>query len=219
MFRMRALHASILAFATLTLAQDFNTKIVKDAFNKAHIPKDIGLNFNPTLLLEVSFPVKNRLPVTVHAGERVPINSTGGPPIFSLLSPSLGIGRHSKDANFVVVAIDPDAPTPQDPSAAQVRHFLGGDYWPFKLGPFDISTPLLVNTTSAVSEWLQPAPPEDSDPHRYIFLAFKQPDGFNKQTLVTPETDILNWDLKDFVDGVGLGDPIAGTYMLVSFSF
>lgn len=92
-----------------------------------------------------------------------------------------------------------------------------------------------------MTEFIQPAPQAESDPHRYvlysisvlrvggggvaydvdlrvcryIFLVFNQPEGFNEQTLVTPETDILNFNLSVFADAVGLGDPIAGTYMLV----
>ncbi|KAF5353389.1 hypothetical protein D9756_008063 [Leucocoprinus leucothites] len=210
----------ILAFAAVAFAQDLSTKRVKDAFNKAHIPQDIGINFNPSALLEVAFPVRDSFPVVVHAGEHVPVNSTAGPPIFTLLSlPSISSHSRPKHSEFVIIAIDPDAPSPQEPIFGPVRHFLGGDFSPLKLGPFGLETPLLVNSTPAISEFLQPGPPAGSDPHRYIFLAYNQPKGFDQQKLVTPQTNVLNWDLKDFVDGVGLGDPIAGTYMLVSADF
>lgn len=52
--------------------------------------------------------------------------------------------------------------------------------------------------------------------HRYIFLLFEQPEGFNDQTVVTPETPISLFNISAFAARVGLGDPIAGTFMLVA---
>jgi len=53
---------------------------------------------------------------------------------------------------------------------------------------------------------------------RYIFLAFKQPNGFDQQAFnfVNATTPILNWDIATFTQEVGLGDPIAGTFMMVA---
>jgi hypothetical protein len=51
---------------------------------------------------------------------------------------------------------------------------------------------------------------------RYIFLLFKQPDGFNDQTVVTPNTPTSLFNISAFAQEVGLGDPIAGTFMLVA---
>ncbi len=50
---------------------------------------------------------------------------------------------------------------------------------------------------------------------RYVFLVFNQTGGFDGQTLVNASTSILNFNLSSFAEAVGLGDPIAGTYMLV----
>jgi hypothetical protein len=146
--------------------------------------------------------------------------ATAGPPIFTLIQENPVYSKRdcdgSKDSQFVVALIDPDVPAP----FPEVRQFFGGNFnaLDFKLGPQPDGTKipqLLVNSTPALSEFLQPAPPPGDPPHRYIFLVFNQPEGFNNQTLVTPQTDILSWNLTEFVDAVGLGDPIAGTYMLV----
>ena len=71
--------------------------------------------------------------------------------------------------------VDLDAPTPQDPTSAQIRHFLGGN---FKLDRPDIrGLSLLSNSTPALSNFLQPTPPAGSDPHRwariYILRSFR----------------------------------------------
>lgn len=83
-------------------------------------------------------------------------SATAGPPVFRTIGPS---GR----GPFVVAAVDLDAPTPQNPTVAQIRHFLGGDFF--------LQTPrephLLTNNTPAISQFRQPTPPAGSDPHRY----------------------------------------------------
>jgi hypothetical protein len=78
------------------------------------------------------------------------MSDTAIPPIFSLIDPSHPL-INAGPGPFVVAAVDPDAPTPTDPTNAQVRHFLGGDF-------FAGSVTLLRNTTAAVSEWQQPTP-------------------------------------------------------------
>lgn len=67
--------------------------------------------------------------------------------------------------------MDPDAPTPQHPTSAQIRHFLGGNFrlqhsrFESKFGDGAV----LVNNTPALSNYLQPSPPNTSDPHRSVF--------------------------------------------------
>jgi hypothetical protein len=60
---------------------------------------------------------------------------------------------------FVIAMVDPDAPTPQDRSTAQVRHFLGGDFNVNEGGR-------LVSSTPAISQYIQPTPEAESDAHR-----------------------------------------------------
>jgi phosphatidylethanolamine-binding protein len=83
---------------------------------------------------------------------------TVGPPRFAVRS-ERGL---KLDQRFVLAAVDPDAPTPQAPTNAQIRHFLSGD---FVLTP-GLETKLLVNTTLPLSPWRQPTPPAGSDAHR-----------------------------------------------------
>ena len=58
--------------------------------------------------------------------------------------------------------VDLDAPTPQAPTLSQIRHFLGGNF--HLVSGEDRQN--LVNSTAALSEFLQPTPPAGSDPHR-----------------------------------------------------
>ncbi|KAJ7095724.1 PEBP-like protein [Mycena belliarum] len=193
--------ASALFLAGLAAGQDTSVRKVKNAFRAADIPADLALAFKPTALLDVSLPQASGRPLTLHAGIQVPRDDTAGPPTFRVTG-NVGAGP------FVVAMIDPDAPTPQSPSSAQIRHFLGGD--------FVNRGGLLVNSTPAISQFLQPTPPAGSDAHRYIFLLFKQSAGFADQTLVDSTTSIAKFNISEFASTTQLGNPIAGTFMLVA---
>ena len=122
--------------------------------------------------------------------------------------------------------VDPDAPTPQNPTAAQVRHYLGGD---FRIQTVN-GVGLLFNDTPALSEYRQPAPPNTSDPHRsvphvefrchylyifrhsYTWLLYLQSSDFPANI----STNILNFNISEFALQFGLGQPLAGNYMTVS---
>ena len=132
--------------------------------------------------------------------------------------------------------VDLDPPTPQAPTEAQIRHFLGGN---FNLGRTNSrGVQLLSNSTPAISEFLQPTPPAGSDPHRYyhyfntisisylcvwiwlilfryVFLLFQQPAGFNQQMEISAVTPIENFNISQFAIDVGLGNPLGGTFIRV----
>ena len=50
----------------------------------------------------------------------------------------------------------------------------------------------------------------------YVFLLFTQSPEFNDQTLVDPSTSIANFNISSFAAATGLGDPLAGSFMLVA---
>ncbi|KAF5340729.1 hypothetical protein D9611_007356 [Ephemerocybe angulata] len=185
------------------LAQDVSLKDVVKAFEDADIPKILAINFKPKLLLEVTFPQESETAVTLKAGVQLARNATKGPPTFAIR----GVRTPGP---FVIAMVDPDAPTPQDPWAAQIRHYLGGNHTVHDRGG------ALKNQTSAITEYLQPGPPAGSDAHRYIFLLFKQPKDFAAQEVITPSTSVVAFNISGFAETVGLGEPLAGTFMRVA---
>ncbi|ETW81985.1 phosphatidylethanolamine binding protein [Heterobasidion irregulare TC 32-1] len=189
---------------------DTSLSAVKGAFDAANIPSNASLTFNPSVLLEVTFPETNSPVIHLHAGIQLPRNKTAGPPTF-------GIHPHGSleipTGRFVVAMVDLDAPTPQNPTSAQIRHFLGGD---FSLGPVGLDgIAPLTNSTPALSHFLQPTPPAGSDPHRYVFLLFHQPATFDQQNFLNSSTPISLFNISLFADEVGLGHPLGGTFMRV----
>ncbi|KAF7297750.1 OV-16 antigen [Mycena kentingensis (nom. inval.)] len=188
-----------------------SARAVQRAFEAANIPEDLTITFNPSAILDVSFLQPDGCTVDLHPGQNVPRNQTASAPSFALHFP----GRSGASANasasgtFVVFMIDPDAPSPQNRSFSEIRHFLGGDLYPNHHGG-------LANHTAAISEYLQPTPPPESAAHRYVFLAFLQSKEFASQTLVNASTPIFLFNVSQFAAETGLGSPIAGNFMLVA---
>ncbi|KAI0291845.1 phosphatidylethanolamine-binding protein [Russula brevipes] len=168
------------------------------------------ITFDPIVLLEVTFPRPDGTTVNISAGGQLPQNVTAGPPQFSL---SCDRGSDMRPGPFVVAAVDLDAPTPQLRNVSQIRHFLGGG---FQLGArSDQDVWPLANTTPVSTEWVQPQPPQGSDPHRYVFLVFDESPGYANQTLVDSSTSRLFFNMSDFAAKTQLGNPLGGTFMLV----
>ncbi|KAE9407021.1 PEBP-like protein, partial [Gymnopus androsaceus JB14] len=121
---------------------------------------------------------------------------------------------HLVQDKFVIAMVDPDAPTPQNNSLAQIRHFVGGDF--IISSAASNGTARLTNTSAAIAEYISPGPPAGSDPHRYTILLFKQPENFSvaASTLIQPNSSFEGFNISAFASSVGLGNPIAGTYFL-----
>ena len=65
--------------------------------------------------------------------------------------------------SFVLIMLDPDAPAPENASVANVLHFLAPGL--HLSGNPSIYAPL-KNSTPALADYLSPAPPSSSAPHR-----------------------------------------------------
>ncbi|KAM5344548.1 hypothetical protein ACJ41O_013083 [Fusarium nematophilum] len=121
------------------------------------IPED----FKPTIKLEVAFGGRAvNLGNLFRAGE-------------CKLAPSINFGQESEGAsgaNYMLLLIDPDAPTPDDPKFAFWRHWvLPG------LSPLSGDEKVVAQVQPTLTEYLGPGPKDDSKPHRYLFLLFRQP--------------------------------------------
>ena len=65
---------------------------------------------------------------------------------------------------FVIAAVDPDAPTPQHPTDAQMRDFLGANF--VRGADLGNGFMALMNRVAPITGWQQPNPPRGSDLHR-----------------------------------------------------
>jgi phosphatidylethanolamine-binding protein (PEBP) family uncharacterized protein len=70
--------------------------------------------------------------------------------------------------------IDPDAPTPDDPKFAYWRHWVVTN-----ISSDEIDSSNIVKAGKTLTQYLAPGPKDESGPHRYLFLLFKEPEGLN----------------------------------------
>ncbi|KAH9939983.1 phosphatidylethanolamine-binding protein [Amylocystis lapponica] len=189
----------------------FSVADVQQAFLEANIIPDVLSSFNPTAILDVIFtdPVSNTS-LVVDPGVNMTIEQTANEPrfLFTTVDTSL------ENQTFVLVMIDPDAPTPEDPTLSQILYLLAGD---FHSEGNQSTGASLVNSTAAIMPFLPPAPPTGSVAQRSIQLLFIQPPGFDENALqyVNVSSSMSarqDWNLTAFSQGVGLGSPVAGNF-------
>lgn len=77
-------------------------------------------------------------------------------------------GEVTRLQRFVMTMLDLDAPTPELPNEAQVRHLLAGNMVR-TVESFDDPKELML-LSRPVSRWYEPTPPAGSDAHRYVSI-------------------------------------------------
>ncbi|KAI0660835.1 phosphatidylethanolamine-binding protein [Cubamyces menziesii] len=183
---------------------------VAQAFTAAKLVPDVLPAFKPAALLNVVF-LDNTTGVSVNVtpGINLTREQTALRPQFFLVSNDTSLATQT----FVLAMVDPDAPTPQNATAAQIRHLLA----PGIVVNGSLATgAALVNNTPAISNFLRPTPPAGSDPHRYTLLLFIQPSNFTTavSSFVNSSTPVNNFNISLFAQELGLGSPIAGNFFL-----
>ncbi|KAI1085032.1 phosphatidylethanolamine-binding protein [Whalleya microplaca] len=123
----------------------------------------VSVDFKPTTKLEISFGSR-----TVDLGNFFRASECKSPPAISFAAEA----NAPSSASYTFILTDPDAPTPDDPKFAFWRHYvLSG------LQPLSAGQTVVTQTKPALTEYLGPGPKDDSKPHRYLFLLFREPDG------------------------------------------
>ena len=75
---------------------------------------------------------------------------------------------------YLVICIDTDAPFPSFGFLSPMLHWIQPNVKVSKAGDLDLSAPFIAN-------YIFPAPPPGSGPHRYIFYLYEQPAGFKAE--------------------------------------
>lgn len=113
----------------------------------------------------------------------------------------------------MVVALDIDAPFPSFDVLGPILHWIQPG---LKAGPNNA----LTASEPFVANWIGPAPPPGSAPHRYTFFLFEQPKNFSGKTYAPADgKDLSNWhrmryNLDVWQRTAKLGEPIAANYFL-----
>ena len=113
----------------------------------------------------------------------------------------------------MAVALDLDAPFPSWGGLGPILHWIQPG---FKAGPKNT----LTSSQPFVANYIGPAPPPGSGPHRYAFFLFEQPDNFDGKKYAPADGKPLgNWsrmryDLDNWQEKASLGEPLAVNYFV-----
>ncbi|KAF3909918.1 hypothetical protein ABW21_db0206556 [Orbilia brochopaga] len=140
--------------------------------------------------------------------------------------PNVYVPANLANQTFLLLMVDPDAPSPRDTSISQILHWLQPGARAIPNTAVDIrrqdgSTVTLFQldmTARAIAPYRGPSPPS-AEPHRYIFMLFPQQNG----TFVLPNAFQQfqggkvrqKFDAQAFAQAAGLGSPILGNFLLV----
>ncbi|KAL4759433.1 YbhB/YbcL family Raf kinase inhibitor-like protein [Aspergillus foveolatus] len=117
-------------------------------------------NFKPTTELNVSFGEK-----AVSLGNLFRVSEVKSAPTVSFVKEE----QAPEGQLYTLLLVDPDAPTPDDPKFAYWRHWV--------VSGLTASQGINAESAKTLTEYLGPGPKDDSRPHRYLFLLFREPEG------------------------------------------
>jgi len=196
----------LLAVSSRVLAQDTADQT---AFTDAKIVPDVISDFAPAFPLQVIFTDASGNKINVTQGMQLTINQTANRPDFALVSSNTAITGKP----YLIAMVDPDAPTPQNTSSSQIRHFLGPNF--VSPGPSGGVFPL-ANQSAALSNYLGPLPPNGSDAHRYVILCYLQSTADITPPASFNATSVTNFNISTFASDVGGLTLLAGLYFKVA---
>lgn len=134
------------------------------------------------------------------------------------MNPALYQSVSDYTGQYLIVMVDPDAPSPDSPTSRFILHWMAPNMTQDTTALAPLSGRALTNATAARVSFRAPTPPTTSSAHRYIIYAFAQPDGF-----VVPDayagysdTNRTGFNVTSFIADAGLGQPAASEYWYVS---
>lgn len=176
--------------------------------------------------LPATFDVNSTTPQFFVNGGVFARNATQSAPQLFLPANSTFPSNGTQPATFIILMVDPDAPSPQDNSRGEILHWLQPGVRLSRsieptAGPNGTQLAMLSATdtnTAAIVPYAGPAPPSVG-PHRYIIMLFRQPgddfelpDGFEQYDGGANRT---LFNASEFVQAASLDAPVAATFFLV----
>ncbi|KAG2469282.1 phosphatidylethanolamine-binding protein 4 [Polypterus senegalus] len=125
--------------------------------------------------------------------------------------PKVQLPQANKAKKYVLIMVDPDAPSRNSPTRKFWRHWL----------VTDIPGSSLLNGLAegkTLSDYKPPTPQQGTGFHRYQFLVFDQPTDKILQLSPEEEKSLGNWNLEGFIKKFSLGSPLASTQFLTQNS-
>ncbi|KAI1208350.1 putative protease inhibitor [Annulohypoxylon truncatum] len=129
--------------------------------------------------------------------------------------PELSFSDLSPEKTYLVVGLDLDAPFPSFGVLGPILHWIQPG---FKAEPKEGGGFSLKSTEPFISNWIGPAPPPISAPHRYTFFLYEQPEGLDAKKYAPPggkemgNGGRMRYDLDAWAKEIKLGPVLAFNY-------
>lgn len=85
----------------------------------------------------------------------------------------------SASGTYFVIGLDIDAPFPSFDVLGPILHWVQPGLKAEGAADAAAAAPVLKPTQPFVANYIGPAPPPGSSPHRYVFFLYEQPEGFD----------------------------------------
>ncbi|XP_074065263.1 phosphatidylethanolamine-binding protein 4 isoform X2 [Macrotis lagotis] len=122
--------------------------------------------------------------------------------------PSIKYSQAHEDKKYVLIMVDPDAPSRNYPRNRYWRHWLVANISGHSLKTGNINGHELTG-------YQPPSPPPQTGFHRYQFSLFEQPEKGKVITLTSKEKAKRgSWSISDFIKHFHLGTPVATSQFL-----
>ncbi|XP_048368885.1 phosphatidylethanolamine-binding protein 4 [Sphaerodactylus townsendi] len=122
-------------------------------------------------------------------------------------SPHVRYQKADKKKQYVLLMVDPDAPSRADPKFCYWRHWLVTNIRGADLKRGKVRGHVL-------SDYIPPTPPPQSGYHRYQFQIYEQPTHEVISLSTEEKASPGSWKMEEFVDHFRLGAPVASTQFL-----
>uniref|UniRef100_A0A8D0KF96 Phosphatidylethanolamine binding protein 4 n=1 Tax=Salvator merianae TaxID=96440 RepID=A0A8D0KF96_SALMN len=124
-------------------------------------------------------------------------------------SPKVRYQQAEKNKKYVLIMVDPDAPSRTNPIYRFWRHWVITD---IRVSSKTIFCDNLFHQSGLA--YRRPTPPSQTGYHRYQFLLFEQPT--REAISFSPEegSSLGSWNVEDFANRFHLGTPVAATQFL-----
>ncbi|KAI1759782.1 putative protease inhibitor [Hypoxylon sp. FL1150] len=129
--------------------------------------------------------------------------------------PELSFPSLSPDQSYIILSIDPDAPFPSFSVLSPALHWIQPG---LRATPVEGGYGLKTADEPFVANWVPPGAPAISAPHRYVFVLYEQPAGFDGKKLAPPDGKEMGigprvrFDADRWAKESRLGEPVAVNY-------
>lgn len=137
------------------------------------------------------------------------------------LETPVGLGPRgtTRQGTYVLIMVDQDVQLEEGADRVQLLHYLQPNLFGSEILFFDATAP---NASTAIgASYIAPNPPAGDIPHKYTFIMYRQPEGFeipSEFVSINPPADVnarIGFDIAAFVQATNLGEPIGATWFQV----